>query len=146
MIPFTSPHVVWLREGRAGGARLDLRVDRAALGGLEAERAARRRRSTSTSRPAATPSALPGDGSAIANVPSGFASTRQSADGLAPPAGATVFSAPRGHEVAVAPVEEVAAERGGLHAERLGGPGRSGRGAVAARRLGHEARPGERSA
>jgi hypothetical protein len=37
---------------------------------------------------------LPADGSAIANVPSGFASTRQSADGLAALEGATVFSGP----------------------------------------------------
>ena len=47
--------------------------------------------SASTSLPAATASALPFEGRAIVKVPSGFASTRQSASGLAPPAGATTL-------------------------------------------------------
>ena len=90
MIPFTWPHGVLLVKG--------LPVALVSTSGYTAQPSAGSKLkapalSASTNLPAVTASALPLEGRVIAKVPSGFASTRQSASGPAPSAGATTFRA-----------------------------------------------------
>ena len=144
MIPLTSPHGVLLVNGLPRGARVHLRVHRAAVGGLERE--GTRARGVRQHQPAG------GHGQRLAlrrqRDPERAVRVRVDAPiRVRARTGSGLDQVQRigGHEVAVASVEEVAAERCRLHPEALGLAGGGRRRAVAAGRLDHEAARGRRT-